>query len=338
MAHRLQSVYRSLLGSLHRFFSVVFTLVILCLLVLFGLQFKHPPSIDTLWPVVQLHGWGDPLLGLLAKRLGTAWPTVGPSPSYLPLGVAAGVWIIKIFIDGMLLKVRRTVLRLTPMPVNVESQARPTAEGEMGFLDAADLSSAPSGSRMQWLKRYLALKKSLSGQKKHLAFLSVDVVGSTTMKLGEDKLTIEHAFREYKTLVESILKEYGVWKSAWTPDGVMACFLRPDLGVSAARKIIRQLKAFNENVNQMKKIFRVRCGLNAGDVVADESIPMEEIADETVDVAGHLQKYAKPDSLWVSEEVWGQLSDQSGFNSVDTTVDGRKVRAWQGEGDVSPSA
>ena len=38
----------------------------------------------------------------------------------------------------------------------------------------------------------------------------------------------------------------------------------------------------------MKKIFRVRCGLNAGEVAADESIPMEEIADETVDVAGHL--------------------------------------------------
>ncbi len=335
MAYTLQSVTLSIFGSLRRFVSVVFSLSIVCLLILFGLQLRHPASIDILWPVVQLHGWGDPLLGLLAKRLGTAWPTVGTS--YLPLGVAVGVWIVKIFIDGMLLKMRRALLGARPMFVKVESQTKPTAEGEMEFLDAADLSSAPPESRVRWLKRYLALKKRLSGEKKHLAFLSVDIVGSTTMKLGEDKLTIEHAFREYKTLVERIFKEYGVWKSTWTPDGVMACFLRPDLGVSAAKQIIRQLKAFNENVNQMKKIFRVRCGLNAGEVAADESIPMEEIADETVDVAGHLQKYAKPDSLWVSEEVWSRLSDQSGFNSVDQTVDGRKVRTWQGEGDVSPS-
>ena len=165
----------------------------------------------------------------------------------------------------------------------------------------------------------------------------MDVVGSTTMKLGEDRLAIEHAFTEYKNLVDGIFREHGVWKSARTPDGVMACFLHPDLEVSAAKKIIRQLKAFNEHVNQMKKIFRVRCSLNAGEVVADESTSIEEIADETVDVAGHLQKCAKPDNLWVSEEVWSKLSDQSGFNFVDTTVDGRKVRAWQGEGDVSPS-
>ena len=335
MAYTPQSVYFSFFGFLRRFVSIVFSLSIVCLLILFGLQLNHRPSIDTLWLVVQLHGWGDPLLALLAKRLGTAWPTVGTS--YLPLGVVAGVWIVKIFIDGMLLKMRRVLLGARPMFVKVESQTKPTAEGEMEFLDAADLSSAPPESRVRWLKRYLALKKSLSGEKKHLAFLSVDIVGSTTMKLGEDQLIIEHAFGEYKTLVERIFKEYGVWKSTWTPDGVMACFLRPDLGVSAAKQIIRQLKVFNENVNQMKKIFRVRCGLNAGEVAADESIPMEEIADETVDVAGHLQKYAKPDGLWVSEEVWSQLSDQSGFNSVDTTVDGRKARAWQGEGDVSPS-
>ena len=61
---------------------------IVCLLILFGLQLKHPPWMDSLWPIVQLHRWGNPLLDLLAKRLGTAWPTVGPS--YLPLGVAAG--------------------------------------------------------------------------------------------------------------------------------------------------------------------------------------------------------------------------------------------------------
>ena len=63
MAYSLESIYLSLLGSLNRFFSVVFSLSIVCLLILFGLQLKHPPWLDSLWPIVQLHRWGDPLLG-----------------------------------------------------------------------------------------------------------------------------------------------------------------------------------------------------------------------------------------------------------------------------------
>ena len=91
MAYSLKSIYLSLLRSLNRFFSGVFFLAILCLLFLFGLQLKHLSGMDSLRPIVQLHRWGDPLLGLLAKRLGTAWPTVGSS--YFPLGVGVGVWM-----------------------------------------------------------------------------------------------------------------------------------------------------------------------------------------------------------------------------------------------------
>ena len=55
MAYSLESIYLSLLGSLNRFFSVVFSLGFVCLLILFGLQLKHPPWMDSLWPIFQLH-------------------------------------------------------------------------------------------------------------------------------------------------------------------------------------------------------------------------------------------------------------------------------------------
>ena len=54
MAYSLKSIYLSLLDSLNRFSSVVFSLGIVCLLILFGLQLKHPPWMDFLWPIVQL--------------------------------------------------------------------------------------------------------------------------------------------------------------------------------------------------------------------------------------------------------------------------------------------
>jgi class 3 adenylate cyclase len=77
----------------------------------------------------------------------------------------------------------------------------------------------------------------------------------------------------------------------------------------------------------------VRCGVNAGEVVFPESRGVEEISDEVIDIAGHMQKYAAPDSLWLSREVLNQLSDRSGFHPMsDTQVDGRTVYEWRADG------
>mgnify|MGYP003549052757 CR=1 FL=1 len=40
---------------------------------------------------------------------------------------------------------------------------------------------------------------------RNVAFLSIDVVGSTAMKVGEDKAFIEHDFKEYKKMVEAAI-------------------------------------------------------------------------------------------------------------------------------------
>ena len=49
-------------------------------------------------------------------------------------------------------------------------------------------------SRMSLLRDYAAAKRILGEVKKELAFLSVDVVGSTKMKLGEDKIVVDTRF------------------------------------------------------------------------------------------------------------------------------------------------
>ena len=57
--------------------------------------------------------------------------------------------------------------------------------------------------------------------------------------------------------------------------------------------------------------------------------PLEEISDETIDVAGHLQKYAEVDSLWVSGDVYRGLANREGFVQLTRRVDNRDVYAWR---------
>jgi len=155
------------------------------------------------------------------------------------------------------------------------------------------------------------------------------VVGSTKMKIGEDKLVIEHAFAEYKRFIERILSSNNCWKVAWTPDGIMCAFFSVNEALRAGQEVLNQLPWFNDGVHQLRTKFHVRCGINSGDVVFPEDKNMEDVSDENVDVAGHMQKYAAPDSIWLSREVYEELGNQDGFVPVpDQQVDGHMVYAW----------
>jgi len=190
-----------------------------------------------------------------------------------------------------------------------------------------------STHRLAMLREYAEAKKFLFQEKRKLAFLSIDVVGSTKMKIGEDKLVIEHAFSEYKKFVERILKENNIWKVAWTPDGIMCAFLTTEDAVRAAQGVLEGLTWFNDGVHQLRTSFNVRCGINAGEVVFPEDKAMEEISDETIDVAGHMQKYAAHGALWLSRTVMMELpGDHAGWRTIsDQKVDGHDVFEWRAD-------
>lgn len=191
-----------------------------------------------------------------------------------------------------------------------------------------------STHRLAMLREYAEAKKFLFQEKRKLAFLSIDVVGSTKMKIGEDKLVIEHAFAEYKKFVERILKSNNIWKVAWTPDGIMCAFFTTEDAVKAAQEVLEGLAWFNDGVHQLKMGFNVRCGINAGEVVFPEDKAMEEISDEVIDVAGHMQKYAAHGALWLSRGVMMELpGDHPGWRAIpDQKVDGHDVFEWRADG------
>ncbi|MBI4442552.1 MAG: protein kinase [Acidobacteria bacterium] len=206
--------------------------------------------------------------------------------------------------------------------------SRQTTRGSVVY-QATDTSGISQATRMSLLREYAASKRMLSDVKKEMAFLAIDVVGSTKMKIGEEKLSIEHAFAEYKKFLERIFHECHVYKVAWTPDGVMCAFYSVEDAAAAARKLLVDLDWFNRDVHHLRTKFHVRCGINLGQVLFPEDKPLEEISDEAIDLAGHLQKEADPDTLWVSGEVYHRLQDRTGLIRLDTQVDQHDVFAWR---------
>lgn len=295
--------------------------------ILFGLQFPHSPKLDGLWLIGQIHQYQDPMVSEVAPWFDTRWPSA--ALSFVPLAVALGVWASKIVLDMIFLRVRRLLRRLVPPPRPAVAMDA-AAFGLAG--EAPTISADSEHAREELLKRYREIETALKASKRKLcAFLSVDIVGSTQMKIGERDADIGATFQAYEEMLKKIFEQYGAWKQAWTPDGVMICFLQLDLAVGAAQRILQNLKKFNENDNRLRTPIRVRCGLNEGDVPIFEDSKLEKIADRSIDVAGHMQKQGTIDTLWVGANVYERLSDRTGFRSNGQQVDGFPVYEWTPE-------
>ena len=319
--------------NLVRFIVGLFMVALtLAFLAIFALQYIHGSKLAEAIPVMKLHRIMNPTMGLLARWLGQRWPTPN-SVSYLPLGAAVAAMILKSILDLPFAKLDQVVrIAFRPRRLHVSL-------GKDGKIDAGALAMTAESERARedLIRRYRQIEHALkSAQQKRCTLLSIDVVGSTQMKIGERPTAIAATFQAYEEMVREMFDAYGVWKQTWTPDGVMACFLDRDLAVSAAKQVLIFLKKFNEHDNHLRTPFRVRAGLNEGELVIFEDSSLEKVADRVVDVAGHMQKHANIDALWLSAEVFQELADPTGFRPVDAEVDGYKVYEWLPQEPTTP--
>jgi class 3 adenylate cyclase len=195
--------------------------------------------------------------------------------------------------------------------------------------DPEDQARRLAAARRVAVAAYTDAKAVLEATKMELTFLSLDVVGSTRMKQGEDPFVIEQAFTDYRTMIDRALKRHAAYKSTWTPDGQMAAFKDAQAAVACAQEILSSLPEFNAKVSRLKTPFVLRCGANVGVVSTDDATPMEKISDFSIDVAGHMQKHADVDSLWISADLHARLTDPAGFAAAGRQVDGRDVFSWK---------
>ncbi|MFH1415571.1 MAG: hypothetical protein ABIH89_05750 [Elusimicrobiota bacterium] len=162
-----------------------------------------------------------------------------------------------------------------------------------------------------------------------LCMLSVDVVHSTEMKLNEDESIAEYDFTEYKDFVERIITGNDCMKSTWTPDGVMACYSSFELAFKAAREIIEGLPEFNKTRKSIKADFSVRCGINAGKIYYDDALPLEELSNRAIDIAGHLQKKAGANTIYVTKKSIKPLASYSNLIPIDEDIYGQEIFEWR---------
>lgn len=189
--------------------------------------------------------------------------------------------------------------------------------------------SASKKSRRELLKEFAKIKNELEKVGRNLAFLSIDVVDSAKMKQDEDKSIVEHDFLEYHNFVEEKFKDHGLIKASWTPDGVMACFNQLNDAVNAAQDIINGLSYFNHNVKCIKKDFYIRCGINSGYVYYDDTIPLEQFSDRVIDIAGHMQKHALPNTILIAKQLVNPIQHKEAFTETERLVDGIQVSEWK---------
>ena len=192
-----------------------------------------------------------------------------------------------------------------------------------------ELRTARKNDRERLLKEFADTKKKLDEMGQDLTFLAIDVVDSAGMKEGEERGVVEHDFRQYRRFVEGALTAYGCLKSTWTPDGVMSAFSTVDAAVRAAREVITKLDLFNSRVKSMRREFQVRCGVNSGFVYFNPAVPLEDLSDRVIDIAGHMQKQARPDTICIAKPTIEPLNERVGFEPSGRVVDGYEVYEWQ---------
>jgi class 3 adenylate cyclase len=191
--------------------------------------------------------------------------------------------------------------------------------------------SGKSVNRQELLRVFAETKKKLDTFGREVAFLAIDVVGSVSMKAGEDPSSIQYDFEEYRKLVERIFRARGVLKTAWTPDGVMACFAHVEDACQAAKDVIKSLTPFNRDTKITKADFEVRCGVNAGLVYFDDTTPLETISDRVIDVAGHMQKHAEPNTVLVARKIIEPLRQLEEFTHTSQIIDGYEASVWRNQ-------
>lgn len=166
------------------------------------------------------------------------------------------------------------------------------------------VSTDKANARQELLKQLVDLQDQLREGQQTMCFLSLDVVGSTKMKLNADSLSVEFTFNEYHKFVEQVCnRHYGTVHST-AGDGVTIAFDHPQNALNAAKQIQTGLVEFNALRNKIDQPLQLRAGIHAGDVVAPKAGDITSINFASViDIAAHLQKECPIGGVAISDRA-----------------------------------
>lgn len=167
-------------------------------------------------------------------------------------------------------------------------------------------------ARQELLKQLVDLQDQLRQGSQTITFLSLDVVGSTKMKIGADNLSVEFTFNEYHKYVERVVEKYGGRVHSTAGDGVTVAFDHAQSAFNAAKQIQTGMVEFNALRNKLGVPLSLRAGIHTGEVVAPKSGDVTSINFASViDIAAHLQKESPVGGVAVSDATVSTISGGS---------------------------
>jgi class 3 adenylate cyclase len=290
-------------------------------------ELARAPRLEHTQVMLVIIRWLTPSIHTVSSWFGWEWPRTA-GLNFAPLLLAFAAFAARSIAVSVVSNAAEDVSLRSSRRAAVAARTAPSAHAPAAGIRGAETEQ----ERAALLKRYRELEDALkSSARKRCSFLSIDVVGSTQMKVGETATAIAATFQAYEEMVRRAFESHGIWKSAWTPDGVMACFLDRELAVRAAQQVLVSLGAFNAGQNRLKSPFKIRCGLNEGEVVIFEDSQLEKVSDHAIDIAGHMQKFAAENSLQVGQPFYEAMQDRDGFAATGNSVDDLETYEWKCE-------
>jgi pSer/pThr/pTyr-binding forkhead associated (FHA) protein len=149
------------------------------------------------------------------------------------------------------------------------------------------------------------------------SFLDVDIVNSYGMKNESTRADyIVVSFERFRAYVGGVVVEFNGHVLNSNGDELMCYFESTFDSVLAGCQILERLENFNAKQNLLPVPFRFRLGIHTGRSLVD--LDQGVAYSAVLDVAGHLQKLAEHNSLFISEQTHSALPDGLPFEQVGT--------------------
>lgn len=188
----------------------------------------------------------------------------------------------------------------------------------------------PAEERNKLLHQLVEITDKLKSDEQYVTFLSVDIVGSTQLKVEADPLSVEFTFNEYHRFVEQVVSRHGGRVHSTAGDGVTCVFDNPAQGLGAGKAILGGLFEFNAFRNRIGQEIQLRAGVHTGTVLAPGRDATTVNFARVIDVAAHMQKAAPVGGMVVSAET-GRMCP-GGLNAVGPDrieVEGIEAATWR---------
>lgn len=188
----------------------------------------------------------------------------------------------------------------------------------------------PEMRRRDLLLQMAEIQTQLVEGRDFVAFLSVDIVGSTRMKSGVNPLDVELTLVEYQRFVETVARKYGGEVHSTAGDGTTCCFDDPARAFLAGKNLQLGIAEFNAHRNKIGVPIELRCGIHADRANLPQKGERTSLQfSSVIDIAAHLQGEAPPGGIAVSEPAAALIpGGADAIGSERVTVSGMPGVVW----------